>query len=205
MIPSPARRALLVALAGSAAACNPLSRPFPDKQIFALEVPRPPPPRPAPRPRILLMRDVVSAPATEARGLVSRLPGSRQQTDFWNEFALPPARLVDDQLRRWLEASGAVRAVLDAGSQAPAGLVLEATLLDLFADLTDPRAPAAQVSLAILLLGTVRTPERVLSQATLSERSPLAATDPQTIVAGMNRALAAVFGRVEATLRTLPG
>jgi cholesterol transport system auxiliary component len=194
MMPFPSRRAALLALAGGLSGCaSPFSRPFPDKTIFVLQVPRPGPRQPAPRPRGVLVRDVTAASNAEARGLVTRLPDGRQQTDFWNEFALPPARLVDDQLRRWLEESGAVSAAL------------EVTLLALYADLADRARPAVVVSLSFLLLNTQRTPPGLITQAMLSERVPIQATDPAAIVAGMNAALATMFAEIERRMRAIPG
>ncbi len=204
MMPLLSRRGLVLPLAAALAACgNPLSRPYPEKQIFVLRVPREAPRDPIARPRLLLMRDVDAAPGVEARGLVTRLDESRQQTDFWNEFALPPARLVDEQLRRWLDASGAVSAVLDGGSRARSDVVLEPTLTALYADATDPRHPAAQVTLAVLLLDASRSPPRLVAQETISQRVALANTEPATVVAGMNTALASIFARIEMLLRTL--
>jgi cholesterol transport system auxiliary component len=206
MMPFPSRRAALLALAAGLCGCaNPFSRPFPDKTIFVLQVPRPGPRQPAPRPRVLLMRDVTAASNAEARGLVTRLPDGRQQTDFWNEFALPPARLVDDQLRRWLEESGAVSAVLGPGSLVQSAAALEVTLLALYADLADRARPAVVVSLSFLLLNTQRTPPGLITQAMLSERVPIQATDPAAIVAGMNAALATMFAEIERRMRAIPG
>jgi ABC-type uncharacterized transport system auxiliary subunit len=195
------RRSTLLALPTLAACSNPLSRPFPDKQVFVLEASRPGPPTPAARRRTIQVREVAGTTATDPRGLVRRLPDNRQTTDFWNEFAAPPARLVDDALRRWLAASGAVEAVLDSGSRAAAGLVLETTLLALHADLTESASPAAVVGLAVLLLDPARTPPRIAGQASIEQRAPLAGTGAAAIVAGMNVALAACLARVEQLVR----
>ena len=204
MMPSPLRRRALLALAGGLAGCaSPCSRPFPDKTLFVLQVPRAGPRQPSPRPRPLLMRDVAAAANAEARGLVTRLPDGRQQTDFWNEFALPPARLVDDQLRRWLEQSGAVSAVLDPGSLGQASVVLEVTLLALYADLTDRARPAAVAGLSFLLLNASRQPPSLIAQAMLTERVPLQSTEPAAIVAGMNAAVASMFAEIERRVRSV--
>lgn len=199
------RRTTLLGLPMAVAACaGPFNRPFPDKTIFVLQVPRPGPRQPAPRARPLLLRETAAASNAEARGLVTRLPDGRQQTDFWNEFALPPARLVDDQLRRWLEESGAASAVLGPGSLGQAGVALEVTLLALHADLAERARPTAVASLSFLLLNTARNPPGLITQAMLVERVPLQATDPAAIVAGMNSAFAVMFAEIERRLRAIP-
>jgi len=200
------RRTALLALAAGLPACgSTFNRPFPDKTIFILQVPRPGPRQPGLRPRPLLVRDVAAAANAEARGLVTRLPDGRQQTDFWNEFALPPARLVDDQLRRWLEESGAASAVLDPGSLGQAGTALEVTLLALYADLADRARPTAVASLSFLLLNASRQPPALITQAMLTERVPLQSADPAAIVAGMNVAFASMFAEIERRVRAVAG
>jgi cholesterol transport system auxiliary component len=196
------RRALLVGLA-VAACSNPLSRPYPEKQLFLLEARRTGSAPRAARGKIVLVRDVQSTPGTESRSLVTRLPGGQQRSDFWNEFFAPPAAMVDDALRRWLTDSGAAAAVLAPGSRARADIAIEATLTALFGDGTDAAAPRARVGLAVLFLGVDRDPARILGQATIDEATPIASLAPEAVTAGLNTALATALSRVEATLRGL--
>ncbi|MCU0987107.1 MAG: hypothetical protein MUC89_19575 [Acetobacteraceae bacterium] len=120
------RRSLLLAAPALAAGCsNPLSRPFPEKTFFVLDVRRPQRLPPNPRGRVLALRTVTPAPGVELRGLVTRLAGGQQRADFWNEFFAPPASLVQDQLRTWLADSGLFSAVVDQGTRATPALALD--------------------------------------------------------------------------------
>lgn len=194
----PTRRLSLLAPLALAACANPLNRPFPDKRIFMLEPRRGSSLPPRPRAPVLLMRETQATPGTELRGLVTRLSGNRQEVDFWNEFAAPPARLVDAALRRWLAESGTVAAVLDPGATARGDLALETTLSVLRADFSDPGRPVAQATLAALVLDLRRERSPPIAQATSERSVALAARGPEAIVAGLSQALAEAFGEIEA-------
>lgn len=195
------RRSLLLAAPALAAGCdNPLSRPFPEKALFVLDVRRPQRLAPNPRGRVLVLRTVTPAPGAELRGVVTRLPGGQQRADFWNEFFAPPAALVQDQLRTWLADSGLFAAVVDPGTRATPSLALEPALNGLFAD-ASVAPPVARAQLQTLLLGLDRTPPRVLAKGEHDRAAQLASLEPAAIVAGLNVALAAVFAEIEASLR----
>ncbi len=201
--PATPRRAVLLATPALAAGCaNPLSRPFPEKTLFVLDVRRPQRLAPNPRGRVLVLRSVTPAPGAELRGLVTRQAGGQQRVDFWNEFFAPPAALVQDQLRTWLAECGLFSAVVDQGTRATPALALEPVLGGLFADAaTTP--PQARAQMQALLLGLDRTPPRVLAQGDFDRAAQIASLAPQAIVAGLNVALAAVFGEIEAALRAV--
>lgn len=195
------RRTLLAAALALSACAGPLSRPYPEKRLYVLEAKRAgASPAPA-RPRSLLLRAVTAAPGAEGRGLVTRLPGNVQQTDFWNEFFAPPADMVHDAIRRWLADSGLFTAVLDPGSRGRADLALEARLVALFGDGTDPRAPAARLHLQTLLFGLDRDPPRILARGDYDRRVPVASLAPEVVAPALSQALALVLADLEADLR----
>lgn len=197
------RRGLVLAAPALAAGCaNPLSRPFPEKSLFVLDVRRPQRLPPNPRGRVLVLRTVTPAPGVEMRGLVTRLAGGQQRSDFWNEFFAPPAALVQDQLRTWLADSGLFSAVVDQGTRAMATLALEPVLTGLFADASVSPAQA-RAQMQVLLLGLDRSPPRVLGRGEHDRAAQIASLEPAAIVAGLNVALAAVFSEIEASFRAV--
>jgi len=197
------RRAVLLAAPALAAGCaNPLSRPFAEKTLFVLDVRRPQRLPPNPRGRVLVLRTITPAPGVELRGLVTRLAGGQQRADFWNEFFAPPAALVQDQLRTWLADAGLFSAVVDQGTRATPALALEPVLAGLFAD-GSVSPPQARAQMQALLLGLDRTPPRVLAKGDHDRAAQIASLEPAAIVAGLNVALAAVFGEIEASLRAV--
>jgi uncharacterized lipoprotein YmbA len=94
MKPSPdrARRALVVAAAVVLAGCS-VTRPSPVKQTFLLD-----PPMPAAvvktQPSSLRMGTVTVGAPFRGRGFVSRESELRYESDFYNEFFVPPATMI---------------------------------------------------------------------------------------------------------------
>jgi cholesterol transport system auxiliary component len=197
------RRRLLLAAPALAAGCaNPLSQPFPEKTFFVLEVRRPQRLPPDPRGPVLVVRSVTAGPGAELRGIVTRFQGGQQRADFWNEFFSPPPALVGDQLRQWLADSGLFSAVVDQGTRATPALALEPVLNALFADAIEA-PPVARVQMQTLTLRLDRTPPRVLAQHDHDRTARIDSLAPVSIVAGFNRALAAIFADIEASFRGL--
>lgn len=195
------RRMILAGAIGaalSAGACSVLpSRPYLERRDWPLMVTRPqavPPPRRAP---VLLVRILQAAPGLEPRGLRVVQPDGSVRTEFYEEWVVPPAAAVDDDLRRWLAASGLFAAVLAPGSRMPADLVLEGELTVLHADLGGKTADAA---LALVLIDLHPTPARVLLQRTVRASVKLDGTDPPALVRAQVEAVTAVLGQTEAAL-----
>lgn len=196
------RRALLGA--GLVAACgNPLVRPYPEKRLYVLEARRPSSLPAPPRGRTLVVRSVTPAAGMEGRGLITRRPGNVQDSDFWNEFFTPPAAMVQDAMRRWLSDAGLFAAVLDQGSVGRADLALEAVLVAVLGDGTDPAGPVARLHLQTLLVGLDRTPPRILGRGDFDRRVRIASLAPQDVVPGLTEALALVLADLEAELRQI--
>src|SRR5205823_13414740 len=107
------------------AGCGLSERPYLKKRQWPLIVRRPRTEPPRRQGRVLLIRAIRAGPGLEARGLQSLQPDGSIKVDFYEEWAVPPAQAVEDNLRQWLAASGLFAAVLAPGSQLPADLVME--------------------------------------------------------------------------------
>ena len=66
---------------------------------------------------MLLVRPIQAAPGLESRGLQTLQPDGSLRTAFYEQWAVPPAQGVDDDLRRWLADSGLFAAVVATGSR----------------------------------------------------------------------------------------
>lgn len=193
------RRAILIGLpfvlSGCAAA---LTRPYLQREDWALAVTPPPAKPPRRGGKVLLVRSVEAAPALGDRGLLTLDPDGAMRSDFYNRWAVPPAEAVGAALRQYLAASGLFEAVLAPGSLAAANLALEAELMQLW---SEPAAGRAVASLSIVLLATGGGSPRVLLQKTESATSPLAARgDVAHEVAAQLAALDQVFRKTAAAL-----
>ena len=194
------RRSLIggLGLAALGAGCSVLpSQPYLQRRDWPLAITRPQtlPPRPAGA--ILLVRAVQAAPGLEGRGLRVLQADGSVRTEFYEQWAVPPAEAVDDDLRRWLAASGLFAAVVASDSRLTADLVLEGELTALHADLA---AGQAQAALALVLIDQHPTPARVRLQRTMTATVKLDGTDPPALVRAQRAALEAVLRQTEADL-----
>lgn len=192
------RRILLASLIG-VGACGLSERPFLERRQWPLIVRRPTIRPPRPRGRVLLVQSVRANAELTVRGLITLQPDGSMSTNFYEEWAVPPAEAVSDDLRQWLAGSGLYAAVLAPGSRLSADLVLDATLLAFWANVKTNRT---RVSLGLVLLDQRHGPIRVLLQKTVTAEANLASAEPPAIVAGIRAALVEVLQLTEQALVT---
>jgi cholesterol transport system auxiliary component len=154
---------------------------------------------------VLLVRTVQAGPGMEARGLQTLQQDGSLKTDFYEQWLVPPAEAVDDDLRRWLAESGLFAAVVAPGSRITADLVLEGELLALHADLA---SMTARVALALVLIdqrpGSARIgPGRIGLQRTAAASVKLEGTDPPALARAQLAAVAAMLRDAEADLASV--
>ena len=189
------RRRWLLAGAAALAGCSVLpQQPNVQRRDWPLEVRRSSTLPPRARGRVLLVRGVRSSPELEARGLQWLQRDGSLHVDFYEQWAVPPAQAVEDDLRQWLADAGLFRAVLAPGSRLNADLVLEGELDVFSADLT---AGVARAALALVLLDQRPGSTKVLLQKTESAEVKLTGTDPPAMVDALKAALVAVLGESE--------
>ncbi|MFC7691688.1 ABC-type transport auxiliary lipoprotein family protein [Paeniroseomonas aquatica] len=177
-------------------------------QRFALAPERPQRATPARGAPVLLVRTLRAAPGLDVRGL--RLLGADGQitTEYWQEWAAPPADLAEEALRRWLAASGRFSAVTLPGSRLRSDLVLEAELIRLQAE---PGSGLGRAALSVLALAEAQSGSgeaRILGQFLAEGAAPLARQGSKVRAADAATAMSAALGlalaQVEQRLAGLP-
>ena len=148
-----------------------------------------------PRGKVLLVRAIRSGPGLEERGMRWLLRDGSVHVDFYEQWAVPPAQAVEDDVRQWLAGAGLFSAVVAPGSRLDADYILEGELTTFIAD---PNAGVARLAVNLVLLDQHPTPIKVLLQKTESADVRLAGTDPPAIAATMKAAIVEVLRRVEA-------
>ena len=144
------RRRWVLAGAAALAGCSLLPhKPSVQRRDWPLDVRREPAAPPNPRGRVLLVRTVRAGPGLEVRGLQWLQRDGSVHVDFYEQWAVPPAQAVEDDLLQWLADSGLFSAVVAPGSRLNADFVLEGEL-DVF--IADLNAGVARVALALVLL-----------------------------------------------------
>ena len=125
-----------------------LGQPHPVKNRFLLAVSEEAPPAAAVNAAgrsTLLLGAVTAAPACDGRALVYRLGPDRYESDFYNEFLVPPTRLLAEALADRLTRAGKRLRVAAAPGLTVADFGLETHIQELYGDysLTPPRAVLA--------------------------------------------------------------
>jgi hypothetical protein len=180
-------------------ACGLSERPYAERRAWPLLVPRPavlPPPAGG---GVLLLRPIVAGPGLEMRGLQSVRPDGSIRTEFYEEWAIPPADGVEQALRQWLADCGLFAAVVAPGSRVPADLVLEGQLTALW---SIPAEHRAQAALAVTVLDQRGGAPSLRLQQTVAADAPLTAPGAPAAAQAMRVALAMVFARLEVLLRS---
>ena len=147
--------------------------------------------------RALLIRTMTAGPGLESRGVEWLLKDGSLNSDFYEQWAAPPAEAMEEGLRRWLSDSGLFSVVVASGSRVAADFVLEPELTALVAD---PQAGIARAALSLVLLEPKGDRTRVRLQRTETAEVKLNGTGPEAIVAGLREAAAAVLGQAETAL-----
>lgn len=148
-----------------------------------------------PRGKVLLVRSIRSGPGLEERGLQWLLRDGSVHVDFYEQWAVPPAQAVEDDVRQWLAGAGLFSAVVAPGSRLDADYILEGELTTFIAD---PNAGVAHMAVNLVLLDQHPTPVKVLLQKTESADVRLTGTDPPAIAATMKAAIVELLRKIEA-------
>ena len=190
------RRWLLACIAATLGGCSLLPEtPYVQRRSWPLDIHRPSAAPPNRRGRVLLVRSVRAGPGLEARGLQWLQPDGSVHVDFYEEWAVPPAQAVEDDLRQWLADSGLFSAVVSPGSELNADYVVEGSLNTFVADI---RSGVARVAFAVVLLDQRRgSASKVLLQRTETAEERLANNEPPAIAAALKAALAEMLRRTE--------
>ena len=196
---TPILLALLTLLAG----CGGLAKPYPVKRAFVFEAPRPAGAAPTDAEAILLIRRFRTAPPYESKEFVYRTGELQYESDFYNVFFSPPAELLADQTRQWLQASRLVRLIVGTGAQTEATHSLEGRVYALYGDYRRPEDPRAVLGIQFFVSRLTDTPEIVFHKDYRQE-VPVTSRTPEALAAAWNRALQQILTELEADLRAGP-
>ena len=196
---TPILLALLMLLAG----CGSLEKPYPVKKDYVFEVSRPGGTAPTDAAAILLIRRFRTAPPYENQGFVYRTGELQYESDFYNVFFSPPAALLADQTRQWLEASRLVGLVVGPGLQAEPTHSLEGQVYALYGDYRRPDEPRAVLGIQFFVSRLSDSPE-VVFHKDYRQEVPVTGRAPEALAAAWNRALQQILTSLEADLRAGP-
>lgn len=189
--------AVLLALA--AACASPLDKPPVEQRYYTLDATRPDAVAPPPEAPVLAVRRFRASPGYEGREFVFATGDGAFRTDFYNVFFAPPAAMVGDEAREWLDRSGLFRAAVASTSQADPNHALEGSLTAIHGDRAAGQHRAV-LEVQFLLIDTRAANTPILFQRRYRRERPVADGTAAALAGGLNAALADILGDLERDL-----
>jgi cholesterol transport system auxiliary component len=188
---------MLIFLSG----CVSLTKSFPDKQYYALEVTRQGEPGvPASR-AVLDVRGLFVSPGFEGKELVYRVGHTRYESDFYNAWFVSPSAMLTQQVQNWLRHAQLFEHVVATPSYLDATHILEGTVTALYGDYRQQGGHKAVVGIHIVLIEDNSTRSAIVFQRDYHQMVELTETSPDELTRGWNQGLEQIFMTLEADLR----
>jgi cholesterol transport system auxiliary component len=193
----------LVVLISLPTSCS-FRRAYPVRHTFLLEAHRPGEPWTKDATlAILRVRPATVVPPFDESGFVYRDGELLYETDYYNQFLVPPRTLLGQATRQWLDRSGLFHAVLDPSSRVSPTHTLETSLTELYGDYRNPSAPEAVLGMHFHLLQETPAGPQIQFHRAYRETEPLAEAGAPGLAKAWSRALERILTAFEADLAGL--
>jgi uncharacterized lipoprotein YmbA len=189
------KHSALGAIAAIVLASCALNRPAPVKQQYLLD-----PPAPAAvaksQPTSVRVGTINVATPFRGRTFVLREADLRYETDYYNEFLVPPATMLTELTARALERSKAFARVVPAGYSADADWVLDGFVSALYGDERDGKKVSAHVTVSYYLFQSSGGSGMPAWTHDYEKQVPLATLTTEAYAAALNTAFAEIFAEL---------
>ena len=185
----------LVAIAALVLGACSFSRPAPVKQQYLLDPPAPPAVAKPQAASVRVGTINVAAPF-RGRNFVMREADLRYETDYYNEFLVPPSTMLTELTARALEQSKAFARVVPPGYSAPADWVLDGFVSALYADERDGKKVSADVAASFYLFPLSGGSGMPVWAHDYEKHIALSATTTAAYAAALNTAFGEIFAEL---------
>lgn len=193
-----ARWSLMLGISMACAACVSVKQPYREHNTYVLEVRREGPGREKPlTPKVLAVSPFRAASPYDGQELVRRFSESRYETGHFDFFLTPPAEMVSDLTRQWLEDGGLFGQVAMPGSRLSPDFTLEGRLVNLYGDCRKGKKTKAFLEMQIFLLDNQSGESRCVWSQKYRITSRSASNGAEDLVEAMNAALKQMLLEVE--------
>lgn len=189
--------ALLFLLAG----CVSVEKSFPEKRYYILDVSRQVEAVPSLDGPLLRVRKLRVSPRFEGKGFVYRKGDLSYESDFYNEFLIPPASLLTEEVRQWLTRSGLFQYVTESASQLQPPYILEGAVSALYGDYRDGASLKAALGMQFFLMRDVSARTEIIFRNEYEKEVAISESSPRVLVKGWNEALRQILTALEIDLR----
>ncbi len=190
--------------------CLGLDKEYPEKQYFLLETVRPTETSAfeasaseasasETRP-ILRVRSFRISPSYSGTEFLYRTGDSAVESDYYNEFLIPPSRLVTENAVIWLQASGLFESVIDSSSPLQAKYVLEGNVRSIYGDYREQDQSRAVLDVQVFVTPEAASEDGLFLQRSYSKSVDISENSSEALVAGWSQGLAEILTELEADL-----
>jgi len=196
-------RAAFVTAVAIAAGCS-FTREAPIKQVYLVDAPLPPAAAKAHEGALRVGAVRVAAPF-RGKNIVVREGDLRYQNDFYVEFLVPPAPMLNEQTARAMSAANVFTRVVPPGAYGQADYVLEGFVSELYGDV-HAGTPAAVVTVTYFLRRANDASEVPFWSKEYRQRVSVDASSTDAFATALNQAFGTIFAELAKDLaaQTLP-
>ena len=170
-----------------------MSRPYPEKALFALDPGQAPQAARPASPATVLIRSVYVASPFDAQTFFYKRGGLQYELDYYNGFVAAPEQLLTGSLLMWMGQSGLFAATVESGSRMTAPYVLEANVTEMYGDYSDAKAPKARMAASFFLLDVRPVDAVIVFQKSYHASAPINGVGPGAVAAAINAAYRSIL------------
>ena len=183
--------------------CVNLAKSNPERQYYALDVTRTLESGAPVAGTVLEVRRFVVSPAFQGQELVYRTDDTRYESDFYNQWFVPPSTMLTQQAQNWLINAQLFEHVVASSSYIEATHRLEGTVTDLYGDYRQKDRRKAVVGIRMVLIEDNPTRTAILFQRDYHQMVEMTDTSPEGLTLAWNQGLEQVFMAFEEDLRKI--
>lgn len=150
---------------------------------------------------ILKISNLRVAPHYDGKGFVYRTADMSYETDYYNQFLVPPGAMLTDEVQQALTRSNIFQYTVNSESQLEPTHRLEGAVDALYGDFSDRTAPQAVLGMSFLLSREAADGPEVIFQRRYRRAVPVQRRTPEALVRGWNEGLEAILASLVADLK----
>jgi cholesterol transport system auxiliary component len=191
--------ALLCFLTG----CFNFNKAYPEKHYFVLSVSRGKRPSLPTSNALLKIQRFRVSPRFEGKSFVYRKGKLNYESDFYNEFFIPPGLMVTEEIEKWLAESGLFKYVMGFSRPVEPTFKLEGAVNALYGDYSDTGAPKAVLEIQFFLVRNLSSGPVIVFGKMYHKEILLKGHSPNALVTGWDLALKQILTELETNLKHL--
>jgi cholesterol transport system auxiliary component len=172
------------------AGCLNLTKSYPEKRSFVLDVGTPSQETSLHSLIVLKINKLRVSPLFAGRAMVYRIADLQYESDFYDEWFISPGALVTQQFQNWLSQMTGIQMVLLGTNHIEPTHLLEGTITDFYGDFRG--SPRAVLGLELHVLDALHERQPLLRR-TYHQDVPLADRSPDALARGLTDALRTVL------------